>query len=175
MGLAMKQPRPAQAKPGAPSKPRESAGRKPVELKLFDFTGVYSAAPIERIEWIRHGLDAVQVIKLAARLHTSQDQLMKLLGLPRATIVRKSKARQKLSTEQSERVIGLSKLIGQVQTMVEQSGNPAGFDAAHWVAQWLDLPNAALGGRKPSELMDTVAGQDLVSSILAKLQSGAYA
>lgn len=97
------------------------------------------------------------------------------LGLPRATIVRKSKAHQKLSTEQAERVVGLSKLIGQVQTMVEQSGEPEGFDAAHWVAQWIERPNAALGGRRPAELMDTVAGQDLVGSVLAKMQSGAYA
>lgn len=175
MSAAAKHSKLAHGKPAARGKEREPAAHKAAGFQLFDFTAIYCAAPIERIEWIKHGLDAGQVIKLAARLDTSQEQLMKQLGLPRATVVRKSKAHQKLSTEQSERVVGLSKLIGQVQTMVEQSGNPEGFDAAHWVAQWLDRPNAALGGRKPAELMDTVAGQELVGSILAKLQSGAYA
>ena len=173
MGVAVKHSKSTQAKPAAPRKAREA--HKAAEYNLFHFAAVYHAAPIERIEWIKHGVDAGQVIKLAACLDTSQEQLMKQLGLPRATILRKSKAHEKLSTEQSERVVGLSKLIGQVQTMVEQSGNPEGFNAAHWVAQWLERPNAALGGRKPADLMDTVAGQDLVSSVLAKLQSGAYA
>jgi len=39
-----------------------------------------------------------------------------------------------------------ARLIGQVQAMVEQSGNPEGFDAAHWLGAWLDEPLPALGG-----------------------------
>lgn len=175
MTIAMKHGKPARAKPAAPRKGREAAAHKAEALQLFDFAAVYHAAPIERIEWIKHGVDAGQVLKMAARLDTSQEQLMTHLGLPRATIVRKSKAHQNLSTEQAERVVGLSKLIGQVQTMVVQSGDPEGFDAAHWVAQWIERPNAALGGRRPADFMDTVAGQDLVGSVLAKMQSGAYA
>lgn len=172
MTIATKHAGPARAaKPAATRKRRGAAS----VFQLFDFTAVYQAAPIERIEWIKHGVDASDVLKMAARLDTSQEQLMQRLGLPRATIVRKSKARQNLSTEQAERVVGLSKLIGQVQTIVEQSGNPEGFDAAHWVAHWIERPNAALGGRRPAELMDTVAGQELVGSVLSKMQSGAYA
>ncbi|MDO3615384.1 DUF2384 domain-containing protein [Ralstonia pseudosolanacearum] len=159
----------------AARKGRTASARALVELQLFDFTAVYLAAPMERIERIKDGVVAGDVLKMAARLDTSQEQLMENLGLPRATIVRKSKARQNLSTEQAERVFGLAKLIGQVQTMVEESGNPEGFDAAHWVAQWIERPNAALGGRRPAELMDTVAGQELVGAVLAKMQSGAYA
>lgn len=166
--------KPAQAKPAAPRKARGAAA-KVAGLQLFDFAAVYQAAPIDRIDWIKHGVNAGEVIKMAARLGASQEQLMKNLGLPRATIVRKSKDRQNLSTEQAERVVGLSKLIGQVQTMVEQSGNPEGFDAARWVAQWIERPNSAIGGRRPADLMDTIAGQELVGSLVAKMQSGAYA
>jgi len=78
-------------------------------------------------------------------------------------------------TNQSERVIGLAKLVGQVETMVRESGDPTGFDAARWVSAWLNQPNPALGGRRPIELMGTVTGQEVVSGLLARMQSGAYA
>ncbi len=148
---------------------------EPHAFELLDFQQVYHASPMERIDWIKHGVDAHDVILLADRMATTQEWLMCVLGFPRTTVVRKSKANQSLSTEQTERVVGLSKLIGQVQSMVAESGDPAGFDAAHWVAQWIERPNPALGGRRPAELMDTVAGQELVGAVLARMQSGAYA
>ncbi|MCY1243257.1 hypothetical protein D9M72_562650 [compost metagenome] len=59
--------------------------------------------------------------------------------------------------------------------MVETSGNPDGFDAAAWMAQWLDQPLPALGERRPAELMDTAEGQAIVSNMLSRAQSGGYA
>jgi uncharacterized protein (DUF2384 family) len=94
--------------------------------------------------------------------------------LPRATVVRKIKNGETLSPEQSERVIGLERLIGQVAVMVAESGDPAGFDAEQWVGEWLECPLPALGGAKPAEFMDTMEGQELVSKLLAQSQSGAY-
>lgn len=66
-------------------------------------------------------------------------------------------------------------LVRQVERIVAESGNPAGFDAAEWVVSWLKAPNAALGGRPPSEFMSTAEGRRLVSSLIAQMQSGAYA
>lgn len=163
---------------GATGKRRHKDATRPsksAELSLFDFMSVYNAAPMDRINWMKKGLGADYIAAFAEQLRTSKDQLMKTLDLPRATIDRKAKANQNLSTEQAERVIGLSKLIGQVQTMVEQSGDPSGFNAAQWVGQWLERANPALGGQRPAELMDTVAGQEVVGGVLAKMQSGAYA
>ncbi|MNW01193.1 hypothetical protein D3C71_1967940 [compost metagenome] len=59
--------------------------------------------------------------------------------------------------------------------MVETSGNPDGFDAAVWVAQWLDQPLPALGERRPAELMGTAEGQAILSNMLSRTQSGTYA
>ena len=67
-------------------------------------------------------------------------------------------------------------MIGQVEVMVAESGADAeSFDAAAWVARWLDEVSPALGNKRPGEFMDTVAGQEIVSNLLAKMQSGAYA
>jgi uncharacterized protein (DUF2384 family) len=56
-----------------------------------------------------------------------------------------------------------------------ESGEPEGFDAATWTANWLEEPNAALGGRAPGEFMDTADGRSLVAGLVAQMQSGAYA
>jgi uncharacterized protein (DUF2384 family) len=69
----------------------------------------------------------------------------------------------------------VEKLVAQVQTMVEESGNPNGFDAGRWVQGWLQKPLPALGGRRPVEYMSTQEGRELVAQLLAMAQSGAYA
>jgi hypothetical protein len=69
---------------------------------------------------------------------------------------------------------GMASLISQVQTMVEESGRPEGFNAAEWVTRWIDRPLPALDGQRPAELMGTAEGRALVSSIVARMQTGAY-
>lgn len=90
-----------------------------------------------------------------------------------------TRRKKPLLTEQGEhiekaRASGLASLIAQVQIMVEDSGNPEGFDAAKWVGRWIDRPLPALGGQRPAELMDTPDGRALVSNIVACMQSGTY-
>ena len=105
----------------------------------------------------------------------SKENLLSSLGLPRATISRKEKDGAVLSKDESERVLGVETLIGMVQAMVEESGDPSGFDAARWVSEWLSKPLPALGGETPASYMDTFEGQRLVAELLSMTQSGAYA
>lgn len=100
---------------------------------------------------------------------------MKVLGLPRATVDRKARDNKPLSIEHGERVLGFAKLVGQVQVMVEESGDATRFDAATWLAEWLERPQPALAGRCAADYLDTSEGQQLVSNLLARMQSGAYA
>lgn len=158
---------------GTPRKPHTG-------FRISDFSAVHEASLTTHgvlyvIQIIRAGVPATDVSRLAQLMGTTKEHLIKTLDLPRATVDRKARAPQNLSGEQSERVVGMAKLVGQVQAMVERSGDPANFNAAQWVAQWLEPPSQALGGRRPAELMDTVAGQELVSDLVAKMQSGAYA
>ena len=104
-----------------------------------------------------------------------KENLMDCLGLSRATVNRKAQQDQPLSPDESERVVGVQTLIGQVQAMVEASSGAEGFDAARWVSRWLGEPLPALGGEKPADYMDTVEGQKLVTQLLAMAGSGAYA
>ena len=105
----------------------------------------------------------------------TKESLFSTLQFPRATINRKIAKNDVLPPEFSERMVGLQKLIGQVEVMVEQSGNPENFNAAHWLAQWLNEPLPALGNERPADFMDTVEGQELISNLLLQMQTGAYA
>jgi len=73
-----------------------------------------------------------------------------------------------------ESITGIDELVDLVQTMIEQSGNPNGFDASSWVSAWLDRPLPALGGAAPNSYMDTPEGRQMVKSLLASSQSGAF-
>ncbi|MFM0114962.1 antitoxin Xre/MbcA/ParS toxin-binding domain-containing protein [Paraburkholderia nemoris] len=65
-------------------------------------------------------------------------------------------------------------LLVQVQTMVDDSGNPAGFDASGWTCAWLMQSNPALGGQCPVAYLATRDGRDRIANLLAMAQSGAY-
>ena len=62
-----------------------------------------------------------------------------------------------------------------MQVMVDESGDPEGFDAAKWVSSWLERPLPALGNRTPAEFMDTSEGQQVVANLLASARSGVFA
>ncbi|AWV02711.1 hypothetical protein DM992_25400 [Burkholderia sp. JP2-270] len=65
-------------------------------------------------------------------------------------------------------------LAAQVRRMVEESGSPDDFDAQSWLREWLHSRVPALGGRRPIDHLDTPENIDLISSMLASAQSGAY-
>lgn len=140
-----------------------------------EFGRSFNADPKERIEEIRRGVPAKRVSELSQVMDIPKESLIGFLGLSRATLSRKVQKNQPLSRDESERVVGIQALIGQVQAMVTQSGASKNFDAAKWVSRWLNEPLPALGGEKPAAYMDTVEGQKLIGSLLAMIQSGAHA
>ena len=168
---------------GAPSMTRASGNRRGAaivdigggECVTVDFRRFYEADPMEQVCIVKRGVNARLVDVLAASMQMPKEKLISTLGLARATIQRKSSLQTALSSDESSRVIGVSKLIGQAQAMVEESGALEDFDAAAWIAQWLDQPLPVLNGRRPGDLMDTAEGQAMVSQLLGRLQSGAYA
>ncbi len=139
------------------------------------YLGIFRAEPAERIAMIKAGVRARMVKRLLADLDVPQAAGLAALNLPAATVNRKVASDQTLSPAESERVIGLASLIGQLQAMIQDSGDPEGFDASAWLSRWLREPVPALGGAAPLSLLDTMQGQALVSNLLAQMQSGAYA
>ena len=130
---------------------------------------------VDRIEVVKERLPATLLTTLAADMHIPRERLYGWLGIARTTANRKIKGDESLSQDESERVLGIARLIGQVQKIVGESGELDGFDAPGWTADWLAQPNLALASKTPGEFMDTADGRALVAGLVAQMQSGAYA
>lgn len=141
----------------------------------LDYVQLFRAAPLDRIKLVKSRLPASQAKTIISDLAMPAGSASRALHLSVSTLNRKAKAREALTQDESERVLGLARLIGQVQAMVDELGDPSGFDARAWTARWLSEPLPALAGARPLDLMDTMEGQSLVSETLARIQSGAYA
>jgi putative toxin-antitoxin system antitoxin component (TIGR02293 family) len=124
---------------------------------------------------IKQGLPARFIDELSQQMRMPKERLLPALGMAQATVSRKVRESKPLSSDESERALGMARLVGQVESMVQESGSPEHFNAAQWVALWLEEPLAALGGQRPADLIDTAEGQAIVSNLLARMQSGAYA
>lgn len=141
------------------------------EAPLLDFMRVFDAEPMARINWSRTGIQWLEARSLAAMLGWDDRQFCTYLGLPESCLASSDGTR--LGPGESERVLGMSALIGHVAMMTIR--NPHQFDPVQWVASWLSNPLGALGGGCPAEFLDTMTGQHLVASLLAQIESGAYA
>lgn len=139
------------------------------------YVELFRASPTDRIRLIKGGVPATKAKRMISDLHLDQRIMLSALNLSTATINRKASRDEALSLDEGERVIGVARLIGQLQDMVEESGDPDGFNAPEWLAAWLREPLPALGQARPIDLLDTMEGQRMVSTALAQIQSGAYA
>ena len=160
------------------SRPARNAGKSPMARFIAghpQYVTLYTLGQVERIDVVRQGVPAQVLAILADDMQVTRDQLFAWAGIPRATANRKIRASAVLSQDESERVLGIARLIGLVEQVVTESGSPADFGAAPWTAGWLARPVAALGGKSPGGFMDTADGRDLVASLIMQMQSGAYA
>jgi uncharacterized protein (DUF2384 family) len=80
----------------------------------------------------------------------TKEKFYRTIGLTGPTVDRKLRASQLLNQNESERVIGIARLVGQAQSLIQDSGASENFDAARWIGAWLERPLPALGGR-PSQ------------------------
>jgi putative toxin-antitoxin system antitoxin component (TIGR02293 family) len=150
-------------------------GKPSVPGRISNFKDLYSLPAVERDALVRAGVPSEFTVLVMESMGLPKERFYRILNLSRSTLERKLQASADMSTAESERVIGLSKLIGQVQAMVAESGDPIGFDAAKWFSAWIAEPSPALGGRKPEDLLETADGREAVARLLAQMQSGAFA
>jgi putative toxin-antitoxin system antitoxin component (TIGR02293 family) len=143
--------------------------------KARAYAGIFDVDRVGRIGAVKAGLPAKLLVVLAEDMQITRERLYRWLGLARATANRKVQAGEVLNQDESERALGMAHLIGQVEKIVAESGDPVGFDAALWTAQWLGQPNKALRGQPPGEFMDTADGRALVAGLIAQMQAGTYA
>jgi len=80
------------------------------------------------------------------------------------------------SMELATREAALLRLRKIAADIVANSTAPeaVGFDVDAWLEAWIQLPQPALGDKKPVDLLGTELGIDAVAKILGTMESGAY-
>lgn len=132
------------------------------------------ASLAQRVALIRRGVPASWLRDTEASLGFTRSSLCDLLGIKVSTVNRKLHNKALLSHDESERLMGLQRLLGEVQALLRDCGDGTPFDAGAWLASWLLRPNQALGGETPAAFMDTAEGREQVGRLIGAQRSGAY-
>lgn len=134
---------------------------------------VHVAEPMQLLETERQGVSARFLVDVADRMSVPYTHLAETIGIPKATAARKQARGEMID---GAAAIALARLLALANEIVEDSTSPEarGFDTAKWLGQWIERPQPALGGRKPSELLDTHTGAAMVTRLLGAIRSGTY-
>jgi putative toxin-antitoxin system antitoxin component (TIGR02293 family) len=157
------------------------AATRVVEYKpsagLQSFVDELRAAPPMRIVGTeRHGVRGRLLKDLARELGIPTVRLYDIVGIPKATAEKKAMDDEIVSGAGGQATLAIIKLLGMAKTIVDRSTSPDAkdFDVTKWLGDWIERPQPALGGRKPSELLATPTGFEIVARTLGALESGAY-
>ena len=86
----------------------------------------------------------------------------------------KNAGEQGATSSTDERAAIIETLVAKLELIVEQSGNPTGFDARTWLNRWLHTPLPAFANRLPIDFIDTPDGVVQISAAISRMQSGAF-
>jgi putative toxin-antitoxin system antitoxin component (TIGR02293 family) len=150
------------AEPASPPKKRKGA------KGLFansPFTFLDHSDPTEIIELIRKGLPAHAIDFIADLMSLSRTALLDSIKIPVSTVERRLRTGEALSAEESDRVSRVAKVL---RRAVEVFGDEAQGKA------WMIDSVSSLGGETPLSLLDTMAGYELVTNTLSRIEYGVY-
>jgi uncharacterized protein (DUF2384 family) len=136
-----------------------------------------NASTAQLIDVERHGVPHAFVAALAQRMDVPLARLDQMMRVSKATAARKRGDENSLiGGAAGATATAIVKLVDMAQRIVDDSAQPAasGFDVHKWFGAWIDLPQPALDGNKPSDMLDTPSGVAAVARVLGALQSGAY-
>ena len=115
---------------------------------LLSYSETYRASPIKREAPIHKSISAATTKHILNDFRIPFSTSCIALDLSKSTVNRKAAAAAALPADVTKRVLGVTRLIGQVESIVQKSGEPEGFDAVSWLSEWLARscrPSAAPG------------------------------
>ena len=137
---------------------------------------VASATPIELVAIERQGVLGIFIKDVSTRMDIPVSRMFAILGVPKATAEKKAAAGELVGGSGGQAAVGLMRLLGMARAIVNNSTAPGArnFDSAKWLGRWLEVPQPALGGHKPADLISTPTGVEVVARLLGSLESGSY-
>jgi putative toxin-antitoxin system antitoxin component (TIGR02293 family) len=137
-------------------------GREIAEaLSLLDVDEPPSSA-VKAAELVRSGLKFKGIYKLAGVTALTMEELQQALDIPARTFSRR-KAEKRFSSEESERLLRLARIVAHAQEVLGDE------QAVHG---WLTTSNRSLGGRVPLSLLGSELGAEAVDDVLGRIDYG---
>lgn len=136
---------------------RDVLGRKYVKVKV--------ESPFDFIHIASKGLNANIIKNFKDYFNLSLDTTAQMLNVSEPSIYRWTKSNKKLDRNLSIKLFEISELF---LLGAEIFGSKETF------FKWLNLPNTALGGMQPSELIDIPEGVSKIRDILGRIEHGVY-
>lgn len=137
----------------------------------LDYCALWHAPALERCSLVEGGLPLSVVTQLAKDTGVTEFRLTEWLRISAEFYGHQIRGERSLPSTPSERVLGLVRLVGQIETIARESGDRQGFNGPRWMAAWLAQRTPALGGRRPAEIIWLADGRDMLSDILGTMAS----
>lgn len=137
-------------------------------VNLLGGENVLHTMPRVLMDWIplvRKGLPSASVDALMRITHITQSELAHALAIPERTLARR-KREGVLSPEESSKFVRFAQVVERAEIVFEDT------DSA---LNWLQSPNASLGGVPPLSLLDTDIGATSVLDALGRIEHGVFA
>lgn len=122
-------------------------------------------ADLQRVMRVQGGLPTRALERLEAAMVLPDDDMARVLGISLRTLQRK-RTQPRLDAQLSDRVLQLEDLYAYGAEV---------FGSAERFRLWVGEPTAALGHRRPLELIDTHSGVELVEALLGRIEHGVLA
>jgi putative toxin-antitoxin system antitoxin component (TIGR02293 family) len=114
---------------------------------------------------VEKGLPYRAYERFATVLGATADDLLRLVGIPRRTLVRR-KAEGRFSSDESDRLLRAARVFGRALDLFDGDRDAA--------LEWLSEPQIALGGSVPLDVARTEVGAHEVELLALRIEHGVY-
>ncbi len=122
-------------------------------------------SPFDFITIANKGLNSNVIINFRKHFNISRELTAELLNISEPTIYRWVRNNNKLKRNYSIQLLELAELF---LYGIEV------FESKEKFFKWLELPNTALGGLEPKELLEVPGGVSKVKDLLGRIEYGVY-
>ncbi len=122
-------------------------------------------SPFDYITIANKGLNSNVILNFRRHFKISREFTAELLNISEPTMYRWVRGNKKLGRNYSIQLFELTELFLYGSELFENIEN---------FFKWLELPNAALGGLKPKELLEVPNGISKVKDLLGRIEYGVY-
>jgi putative toxin-antitoxin system antitoxin component (TIGR02293 family) len=138
---------------------------KPTAYSVEKLLGIKTADNLKLAERVEAGFSFDALERLGKTTGLPLERLRVAVRITPRTLTRRKKEK-KLSPEESDRLVSVSRLLAQTFELFE-GNEEAGI-------RWFTSPNRALGGQSPIEVAATETGTREVENLIGRLEHGVF-